>query len=60
MTKWHGWTNELFVLTQIFKMLKDVDKYVLVHHYAKIWFLWLRHVTTIVQNNYVVVSGFES
>jgi hypothetical protein len=30
------------------------------NHYVEMWFLWLRHVATIAQNNHVVVSGFQS
>jgi hypothetical protein len=29
-------------------------------HYAKMWFLWWRHVATTTQNNHVVVSALNS
>jgi hypothetical protein len=30
------------------------------NHYIEMWFLWLRYVVTIAQNNHVVVSEFQS
>jgi hypothetical protein len=49
-----------FTSLELSTFIHELSHPLWIDHYAKMWFLWLRHVVNIAQNNHVVENGLKS